>query len=246
MRVKETPSVTEARSLIKRAVTNREVVLIIGRCEVEYKGRAASTLPEGERMVIIKEDGACLVHRPTGYEPVNWQPPGTIIKTQVVEDELVISSLRRRPREVLRIAFSDLKSVLFGSLEDTAQFAMYATEKTMQKAVFLQPDLVEEGLKPVKVEKEHPEGYIDILAVDVDGREVILELKRDRGSRNDVLQMNKYVSGYRETNPDVRGILVAPSLSKKAHLLLSQMDLEYKRLRLRDCERVVANAGKTE
>jgi len=242
MNLKSRPTPQEAERLIRRAIRNREVVLVVGSCAVSYKGRAASTLGEGERILIIKSDGACLLHRPYGYKPVNWQPAGTVIRTHAEDGALVIEGLRRTPREVLRIEFTALKTILSGSLEDSAQFAMYATERVMQRAIFLRPQLIEEGLKPLKIEKEHPRGYIDILAVDREGREVILEVKRNEATKRDALQMYKYVSEYRLTNPAARGVLVAPSLSKEAQLLLSQLNLEFKRLRLEECERVVAGA----
>nr|WP_237713348.1 endonuclease NucS domain-containing protein [Halococcus hamelinensis] len=37
------------------------MVALVGKCEVEYDGRAASYLPPGERVVVLEPDGTLLV-----------------------------------------------------------------------------------------------------------------------------------------------------------------------------------------
>ena len=65
------PTLLEAESLIKKTFAQRSTLIVSGNCSVKYVGRASSTLEPGERMLIVKADGALLVHRPVGYEPVN-------------------------------------------------------------------------------------------------------------------------------------------------------------------------------
>jgi len=76
--VLENPSVKEAAEFVGEAVSERKVVVVVGNCWVDYRGRASSRLEAGERIVVVKEDGSVLVHRPVGYEPVNWQPAGCL------------------------------------------------------------------------------------------------------------------------------------------------------------------------
>lgn len=76
------PTVGEAESAVKEAIAQHKTLLVVGNCWVDYLGRARSTLEPGERILMIKGDGSLLVHRPVGYEPVNWQPPGCIFHTQ--------------------------------------------------------------------------------------------------------------------------------------------------------------------
>jgi len=72
--VLENPRIDEeTQRSIKEALAQRKLLLLVGNCWVNYKGRASSKLEPGERIVIIKEDGSVLVHRPCGYEAVNWQ-----------------------------------------------------------------------------------------------------------------------------------------------------------------------------
>ncbi len=233
------PSARDAVEIFREALRNREMILVVGRCTVDYEGRASSTLSRGERLLIVKQDGATLIHRPSGYKPVNWQPSETQSKAYDDDGTLVVEIARRHPKERVRIAFENLKTILSEKLVDEGEFYIYASEKDMQRAIFLNPSIVEEGLKNLKVEKEHPKGYVDVLAKDSEGRTVAIEIKRKKATRTDVLQMYKYAYEYRRTNPSVRGILVAPSISKKAYILINQLDLEFKPLSPRKCDEIL-------
>jgi len=54
------PSTAEAEGFIRKNIG--KCLLIVGNCCVEYRGRASSKLGPGERIIIIKEDGALLIH----------------------------------------------------------------------------------------------------------------------------------------------------------------------------------------
>ena len=88
----ENPTVKEATDFVKAAVSEHKTVILVGNCNVNYKGRASSKLEPGERIVMIKEDGSVLVHRPTGYEPVNWQPAGCMFQTRTKDEKLQVAS----------------------------------------------------------------------------------------------------------------------------------------------------------
>ncbi len=46
--------------------------LIVARCEVTYTGRLSAYLPESTRLLMVKDDGAVLVHADAGgYKPLN-------------------------------------------------------------------------------------------------------------------------------------------------------------------------------
>ena len=54
----------EAAERIREGIRSRKLILVLGSMEVYYEGRAASSLGLGERLLIIKQDGSLLVHRP--------------------------------------------------------------------------------------------------------------------------------------------------------------------------------------
>ena len=57
--------------LLKDAINRTETIVFSCRCQVRYSGRAESYLDTGDRVVMIKSDGALLIHQPTGNAPIN-------------------------------------------------------------------------------------------------------------------------------------------------------------------------------
>src|SRR3954447_11045617 len=57
--------------------------LIVARCSVDYTGRLTARLPEALRLVIVKADGAVLVHADArGDQPLNWMTPPTVVEEE--------------------------------------------------------------------------------------------------------------------------------------------------------------------
>ena len=234
------PNVKEAVKVVKEAVSQRKTLLVIGNCWVRYRGRASSKLEPGERILIIKEDGSLLVHRSVGYEPVNWQPPGCIFHTQVKGDMLEIRAVRRKPAESVRVFFDRIHMVSALSLVDSGEFALYASEEDMQRAILLEPSLVEEGFKPISYEKKVEPGFVDVYGVDKDGNFVVVEIKRKTASNEAVLQLARYVEAIRsKVNRKVRGILVAPNIARGVQRLLATLNLDFKALDPKKCAKTL-------
>jgi len=224
---------------LRRALVEKHLVVMAGRCTVEYDGRAASHLGEGERVVIIKGDGSVLVHRPQGYEPVNWHPPGSKIQIEEKEEGLLIRATRTDER--LIILFSSLKMLQSIDLRDEADFQMYASEADMKKAVLLEPSLIDDGFRPY--EQERPAfgaGFIDVLGVDREGRMVVVEIKRREATGQDVEQLLRYVSSLeRELGKRPRAIIAAPSLSRQAATKANQSGVEFRCVTPRRCREII-------
>jgi len=85
----------------------------------------------------------------------------------------------------------------------------------------------------VETEKPVKGGYIDIYAVDSQGTPVIIELKRVRATKEAVVQLKRYVDYFQEhLGVRVRGMLVAPSVTRKAYELASKLGLECRQVSL--------------
>jgi len=236
----ENPSLKEAYDAVKRGVSRRRTVLIIGKCRVEYEGRASSKLEPGERIVLFKSDGSALVHRPRDYAPVNWQPPGSLFRTKLQGDRLTVRVFRRRENEVLEVAFDEVILVAILDLIDAGEFHLYASEEDMKKAILLQPLLLEEGFRPVTAERPVEPGFIDILGVDRNNVLTVVEIKRKAASSDAVLQLKKYLDVFRvDPSRAVRGILVAPELARGAQKMLAALGLEFKALSPQRCAEVI-------
>jgi RecB family endonuclease NucS len=215
---------------LKSAVARRELVVIFGECRVDYEGRAASRLELGERVVIIKQDGAVLVHRPQGYSPVNWQPSTSVIEVAFKPSiGLVVHAVRDKPREYLTVVFTRVDLVAVGDYTDQAEFTMYLEERDVRDILVENPWIIEDGLRLLEVEKPIGDGYVDIYGVDKSSRHVLVELKRITATREAALQLYKYVEDYkREHRETPRGILVAPSFAPTALETLTRLGLEYR------------------
>ncbi|ABM80944.1 endonuclease NucS [Hyperthermus butylicus] len=227
------PSLSEARSILHEALKRHDVIVMLARCRVYYEGRGASKLGDGDRLIVVKPDGAVLVHRPTGYSPVNWQPESQVLSVEERDGVLLFRSVRKRPREVLEIHIEEVYALLaVHGLVDEADFIEYLDEKEIADYLAKHPELVEEGLRVLRRERPIETGYADIVAVDKDGNYVVIEVKRVNAGLEAVKQLQSYVEAFKQLNPGakIRGILVAPSISKEALALLQSLGLEYRRI----------------
>jgi len=239
----ENPTVGEASEFVRNALSERKALIIVGNCWVEYRGRASSKLEPGERILIIKEDGSMLVHRPSGYEPVNWQPPGCLFQTRSANDVLEIRAVRRKPSESVRVFFDRVYLVSALSLVDRGKFSLYASEEDMQRAILLEPEILEPGFKPIAYEKKVEPGFVDVYGIDKDGKFVVAEIKRKTAGREAALQLAKYVDSVRATvSREVRGVLVAPRLAKGVQRLLVTLGLDFRVLDPRKCAEILSRA----
>ncbi len=215
------------------ALSKRMLVVMVCRCSVDYEGRGATRLTEGERLIIIKQDGSFLVHRPTGYSPANWQPETSSIHVSLDDDVLLVKAVRLRPREVVVLRVSEVKALLAAHLVDQGEFIEWVDEHQIRSVLVDNPGLIEDGLKVVSIEKPVEPGFIDMYCVDRNGNLVVIEIKRVTAGKDAVFQLKRYVDAVRSyANRPVRGILVAPDVSKPALRALESMGLEYRRIDL--------------
>jgi len=231
----------EASEKIRAGLREHALIIVVGLMEVAYEGRAASVLGSGERLLIIKQDGSILVHRPLGYEPVNWMPLGSKIEVIEKDDKLVIEARRISPQEILRITFHEIYDVHSFKLRDSAEFAMYATEEDMKKAILLEPSIIESGFKPIEDERRVGEsGFIDVFGVDSKGNLVVIEIKRRNATAADIKQLVNYVNGIeRELGRKPRAIIAAPGIQKSAVKELKVYGVEFKCLTPKRCHEIL-------
>jgi RecB family endonuclease NucS len=241
--VMENPSLEEAEKTVREALEKHRLLVVVGNCWVGYKGRASSKLQPGERILIVKGDGSLLVHRPEGYEPVNWQPSGCIFQTRLSGKTLQISAIRRKPAEMVKIFFDKVYLLSVFTLLDGGEFSLYASEEDMQKAILLKPTLIEEGFKPIAYEKKVEPGFVDVYGVDKAGRFVVVEIKRKTVGREAVFQLAKYVEAVKGmVNREVRGILAAPNIAKGVQRLLETLKLDFRHVDPKKCAEILTRS----
>jgi len=230
-KVKENPSIKEAREILERGLKNKAILIITACCRVYYEGRAKSTLEYGDRVVIIRPDGSFLVHKCEKRNPVNWQPPGCSIRYKVKDDLFLIRSIRKTPKEILDVEISKTHVIMYFIAQDYEKLDLIGSEEDMANFIFYEnPEVIEEGFKPIAKEKFISNGVIDILGRDKNGNMVVLELKRGRATLDAVSQLKRYIDSLKEHNGNLRGIIVAPSMTNSAMKLLKKYKLEFKEL----------------
>jgi RecB family endonuclease NucS len=224
------PAPATARDRIAAAIDRDAMVTVFGRCTVDYDGRASSRLGPGDRLVVCKPDGTILVHTDEGQQPVNWQPPGCTQEARLADGRLELHSLRSTPEEELVVTFEAVHHVVAYGVTDEEDLSLVGTEEDLRQRILADPDLVEESFTPLSTERETPAGAVDIYGEDDRDRPVVVELKRRRVGPDAVGQLSRYVDALsRDLHADaeVRGILVAPSVTDRARRLLAEKGLAF-------------------
>ncbi|MEM3832383.1 MAG: endonuclease NucS [Thermoprotei archaeon] len=220
------PELRDASNLINQ-YCRTHVITIFAYCKIDYEGRASSLANYADRLILIKPDGVLIIHEREKREPINWQPPGTIISAMAIEDELVIKGIRRTPYEILIIKIPLVYTMTIMRV-GTGDFRLWGSESELVERVIKKPNLIEEGFIPLEREYETPYGKIDLLGKDSNGNYVILEFKRGQAQLQAVSQLKRYVDYMREkSNQNIRGGIVAPGITSNAYKLLKKQGFFY-------------------
>jgi len=224
------PTHREALWELEAAFDRGDLITVFGCCTVDYDGRAASTLGLGRRLLVLKPDGTALVHTDQQQQPVNWQPPGSEHHAAVRDGRLRVRSVRSSPDETLLVAFESVEQLSAMPVSGRRDLSLTGSEADLREFLLDTPAAIEAGFEPLATERPTDAGPIDIFGRDSEGRPVVVELKRRRVGPSAVGQLQRYVAAIdRETgeSADVRGILVAPSVTDRAASLLADDGLAF-------------------
>jgi RecB family endonuclease NucS len=224
------PTHRETLHQLEAAFDRGDLVAVFGRCAVEYEGRAASSLGPGDRLLLLKPDGSALVHTEEGRTPVNWQPPGCDHRASVRDGRLRVVSTRENPDERLAVGFDAVDQFVAYAAADGAELDLRGSEEDLRRHVLEDPSVVEAGFEPTATERETAAGPVDVFGRDADGRPTVLELKRRRVGPAAAGQLGRYVEAVEREVGDgaeVRGVLVAPSVTDRAATMLADRGLEF-------------------
>lgn len=222
----------EAKQTIDSCLEQQKLCVVVGKCVVRYKGRAASKLSEGERLLIIKPDGTFLVHQSTSMKAINYQGPGAKISTQADENEIVVRAVRSKPlEEEIEAHFNSVQFAGAFDMKDDSKLSVFGTERELSDLLMQDLHLIEQGLIPLKNESDVRRGSIDILAEDAAKNLVAIELKRRSAGLDAVTQLKRYVQELQKRKGKrVRGILCAPEITANALKLLYEDGFEFFKL----------------
>ncbi|MBE6499214.1 MAG: DUF91 domain-containing protein [Methanobrevibacter thaueri] len=237
-KILETPNYKDGYDLVQEALRKKATIVIFACCKVNYEGRAISELNWGERIIMIKPDGAFLIHQEKKVEPVNWQPPKSKTKAYIKNDTLFLESHKRTPKELLTVEIRKIQFISYANIEDFEELEQAGYEKDMGDMIMEKPHIIEEGFTPTAREYSVEHGFIDILGKDNDNNLMILELKARKAGVTAVKQLRRYIQDLENTDNDylkecnaekkkIRGLLVAPSIMNDALELIEEEGIEF-------------------
>ena len=217
----------QAQKEIRQAISARHLCNIVGDCYVEYWGRAASKLPKGKRLLMIKGDSSFAIHQNRLLRPTNYMM-GASISIEPDAGTLVITASKPNPKETIKAVFYCIDDVRAYEMSDDSDIRLFGSERELSNELMQDLSFLEKGLKPLNQEEVLRKGLVDILAEDAKGRLVVIELKRRQADFNAVQQLKRYMDQVKNLKGiETRGILIAPGIRKNAHELLEKYNLEF-------------------
>lgn len=175
-------------------------------CEINYDGRACSTLKQGNYLILYKNDGSLLVHGGDKTIPKNYQSAGAKL---TIEGSTLIS---KRNKEIIRIKVDSV--IFYKQLELWAEHSINIIRTESDLVNKLCNNIVDYlNFVPVQVLREYSTdlGKVDICAVDDCNRRHLIEVKRVKATKNHCNQLRKYIDCVEGSI----GYLAAPDISDK-------------------------------
>jgi endonuclease len=194
------------------------VRLIVARCTVRYTGRLATELPEGLRLLMLKEDGTFMIWADGGgpkVKPLNWMTPPTVIEQE--GDRIVVRKRAGRSEDRLEIHVLEVLSDVDHEMGEAAALEKDGVERQLQAELAAHPGVLEEALTLIRREWPTDIGPVDLMCRDAEGGWVAVEIKRI-GTIEAVEQLCRYLE-YIRVDParaECRGILAAQSIKPQA------------------------------
>ncbi|MDO5722896.1 MAG: endonuclease NucS [Flaviflexus sp.] len=202
--------------------------LVIADCSVDYSGRLDAHLPRAPRLLMLKADGAVLVHSDGGsYKPLNWMSaPCTLTEREATEEEAelgideVWTVKQQKADGTLTIRIFRRIAELSHELGIDPGLVKDGVEAHLQELLAEQVDLVAPGGRLVRREYPTAIGPVDLLVKDADGQHVAVEVKR-RGEIDGVEQLTRYLEllGRDPLLAPVEGVFAAQEIKPQARVL---------------------------
>jgi RecB family endonuclease NucS len=205
--------------------------LVIARCSVDYAGRLSSTLASATRLLIVKADGAVLVHSDAGgYKPLNWMTAPCLL----IEEEGVWR-VSNKAGETMTIRIEEVFADTRHDLGVDPGLVKDGVERDLQLLLADQCHVLGDGWTLVSREYQTDIGPVDLLCRDHEGAYVAVEIKR-RGEIDGVEQLKRYLVRRERSLGPVAGVLAAQEFKPQAKVLAADrgircVQLDYDALR---------------
>jgi RecB family endonuclease NucS len=194
------------------------VRLIVARCTASYTGRLTTTLADGVRLLMIKDDGTFMIWSDGGgsaVKPLNWMTPPTVVEED--GELLVVRKRAGKTEDRLEIRLLEVLSDVSHDMGEAAALEKDGVERDLQLELAAQPDALEPGLRLVRREWATDIGPVDLMCCDGDDGWVAVEIKRIV-TIDAVEQLTRYLERIRldPARAECRGILAGQRLRPQA------------------------------
>lgn len=201
--------------------------IVIATCSVNYSGRLNAHLALAKRLVMVKADGAVLIHSDGGsYKPLNWMsPPASLRVTDPDEPQAeagiqeVWTVSAEKTDDELKILISEIHHDSSHEFGTDPGLVKDGVEADLQRLLAEQIERLGDGHTLIRREHATPIGPVDILAKGPAGT-VAVELKR-RGDIDGVEQLTRYLD-LLNRDPllaPVEGVFAAQQIKPQARTL---------------------------
>ena len=192
--------------------------LIVARCTASYTGRLTTYLPEGVRLLMVKDDGTFMIWSDGGgssVKPLNWMTPPVVLEDE--GERLVVRKRAGKTEDRLEIRLVEVLSDVEHEMGEAAALEKDGVERDLQLALAEQPEAVAPGLRLVQREWPTDIGPVDLMCRDEDGAWVAVEIKRV-GTIDAVEQLSRYLERIRldPAKAECAGILAAQQFKPQA------------------------------
>lgn len=208
--------------------------IVFATCAVDYSGRLDAHLEPAKRAVVIKSDGAVLVHADGGsYKPLNWMsPPCTLTAEDPTEEERGegIAEVWRvdhdKTDDALVIHIYEIHDEMSLELGEEPGLLKDGVEDHLQKLLAEQTDILGAGVELIRREYPTAIGPVDLMVRDDEGH-IAVEVKR-RGEIDGVEQLTRYLTLLERdsTLRPIRGIFAAQEIRPQARVLAEDRGIE--------------------
>ncbi|HEY7933147.1 MAG TPA: endonuclease NucS [Solirubrobacteraceae bacterium] len=203
--------------------------LIVARCEIRYSGRLSTYLPEGTRLLMIKEDGTFMVWSEGGgsnVKPLNWMVPPTVIEES--DDSIVVRKHAGSSEDRLDIRIVEVLSDVTHDMGEAAALEKDGVESHLQELLADAPHWCGEGFRLVRREWPTDIGPVDLMCRDCEDEWIAVEIKRV-GTIDAVEQLTRYLERIR-VDPALgscRGVLAAQVIKPQARVLAESRGIDW-------------------
>ena len=219
---------------INHDIGENKTILLICSCKVEYKGRSRAKIGLGDRIILIKPDSTLIIHSNTGFKPLNWMSSPNDITAGVEGEKTAIYSQRtKKPFEEMKILVDDVVDYrAYAGLSDKEKIKVTHTEKDLQRHLKENPGLIHPDFVLRTTEYPSPVGYFDMYGK-IKDKYAVVELKSARAGLPAALQVIRYRNWLNKNlKQETIGILIAPSITQNALVMLKTEGLEFKKFNM--------------